>query len=106
MCHLKEEWGEEVEDGLGEGVPQELVGEHQPPLVVNRLLVEILPHVSYVVRVMALRQARLTVGLSARVRQVNLGEELLEAALCPPGQLILPPLTALLLLLKSRRRDK
>ena len=64
---LQEEGGEEVEDGLGQGVPQQLLGEDQPPLVVDCLLMEILSHAPNVVRVVTLGKICLTICLCARV---------------------------------------
>ena len=64
---LQEERGEKVEDGLGQGVAQQLLREDQPPLVVDRLLVEILSHAPDVVRVVTLGKICLAICLCARV---------------------------------------
>ena len=64
---LQKERGEEVEDGLGQRVAQQLLGQDQPPLVVDRLLVEILSHAPNVVRVVTLGKIGLAICLCARV---------------------------------------
>ena len=93
---LQEERGEEVEDGLGQGVAQQLLGEDQPPLVVDRLLVEILSHAANIVWAVALGKICLAICLRARVRQINLREKLCETFLRRLRQLIFLTFTALL----------
>ena len=93
---LQQERREEVEDRLGERVPQQLLGQDQPVLVVDRLLVEILSHAPNIVRAVALGKICLAICLRARVRQINLREKLCETFLRRLRQLIFLTFTALL----------
>ena len=93
---LQQERREEVEDRLGERVPQQLLGQDQPVLVVDRLLVEILSHAANIVRAVALGKICLAICLRARVRQINLREKLCETFLRRLRQLIFLTFTALL----------